>query len=126
MSQVIFDLAVVGTGELTEEECRRLCNKAAPDIYYPTENEVMLQVRQTADSIELTLLTTKYQIKQIHSKVIAITTYATLGETNLISEYEVLWAAGIRLDPVTLYPSVNTTGETSIKNIYCYEKKMAV
>ena len=86
---------------------------------------ILLEIRKQSDFFELHILLAGNQVRYIHSKNIILTSYNKIKENKTISLYEVLWAAGVGLDSITLLPVTNENQETSLKGLYYVEEKRA-
>lgn len=84
-----------------------------------TIHGTLLELKNKGEVFELTIVDSHQRVKFIHSKKIVLTSYSILAENEVISLYEVLWAAKVKLDPITLYPITDKNQETNIQRLYC-------
>lgn len=99
------------------------CEDTVPSLL--VDEGVLLEIRKQKDFLELHLLIEGHKIRYIHSKKVILTFYDKIEENQIISLYEVLWAAGVRLDAKTLLPMTNENQETSLEGLYYREEKRA-
>lgn len=85
----------------------------------------LLELRSQKDTFELTIAGKNGEVIFIHSKNVVLTSYTILSEDKVISLYEVLWAAGVKLNPVTLSPAISDSNETSLSQLYYVDLKAA-
>lgn len=84
----------------------------------------ILELRKEETIFEIVVFSNKGQLHFIHTKKIVLTAYTQLQENKIISLYEVLWAAKVKLDELTLTPTINQNQETSIPRLY-YQAKVS-
>ena len=82
-------------------------------------------MRKEKDCFEINILLNEHKNLYIHSKKIFLASYDKITENKTISLYEVLWAAGVRLDSISLIPVIDENEETSLKGMYYVEEKRA-
>lgn len=82
----------------------------------------ILELRRQLEFFELVVYSKTGQLLLVHTKKIVLTAYTQIEENNVISLYEVLWAAKVKLDVLTLRPETNGNQETSIPKLYYRQK----
>ena len=74
--------------------------------------------RSLKEELAVTIFTSDNQVRLLHTRGILFTEVDGIEDNRMVSVYEVLWAAGIRLSEETLMPVVDSLGETSMKGVY--------
>lgn len=82
----------------------------------------LLELRKQLEFFELVVYSEAGKILLLHTKKIVLTAYTQIEENPVISLYEVLWAAKVKLDAITLTPKTNENEETSISRLYYRQK----
>lgn len=79
---------------------------------------IVLEIVKIGDLFEVKIFCKNHTFQIIHSKKVIVNTYDSLQENEIISLYEVLWAASVKFDGETLRPVTGKNHETVIKNLF--------
>lgn len=115
------------------KQLRGICTDEESDYEHSEEKDyelrlesgIVLEMRKEKDCFEINILLNEHKNLYIHSKKIFLASYDKITENKTISLYEVLWAAGVRLDSISLIPVIDENEETSLKGMYYVEEKRA-
>lgn len=130
----MYDIVIVREVEEddTKENSRKKCiqlkcgtrkKNQEMDFSYYTDI-IILELEREQSLLTLHICGQEGSQQLIHTKKIVLTTYTKISDSNIISIYEVLWAAQVKLDPISLEPITSCYMETSIPNLF-YDKHMA-
>lgn len=108
---MIYDTVVID-GEMAEHKAQ---NK-----------KILLEIEKNDGIFELTLADRTGSVEWIHTNRVIIQSYSGKKEADIVSLYEVLWAAKVQFIEQSLYPAVDENHETSIQNLFVYQEESAV
>lgn len=73
---------------------------------------------ESEEGVEVTIFTEEKRILLLHAKCVIYTKLDGLDTDQILSAYEVLWAAGAKMEEGSLKPVIDASGQTSLKGVY--------